>query len=299
MLSSSRSYAPRLHFYSLVSLLYNAAGDEFTDLNTVVLTLKARGVPQPRTASELAALEGEEDADARFTKVYSSALQWEPAGGQAERFEVPVRPVHEDILIAKLAPEQEIDVELHARKGVGKDHAKYSPVATAAYRLLPAITMTEPDYFNGEAADRLVASCPLKVFDIEELGGGSAAGSSSKRKGSAASASGPERRAVVARPRDCTVCRECIRDPEAEKRLKIERVMDHFIFSVESTGVAPARELVKEALGVLKSKVQHIAVKLEEAALPNAEGQPIGALPPAAVARATIATMKTDPDDLA
>lgn len=38
---------------------------------------------------------------------------------------------------------------------------------------------------------------------------------------------GPQ--AVVARPRDCTMCRECIRDPEREKRIKLRRVRDHFI----------------------------------------------------------------------
>jgi hypothetical protein len=45
--------------------------------------------------------------------------------------------VHEDIVIAQLSPGQRIEFEAHCRKGVGKDHTKYSPVATAAYRLLP------------------------------------------------------------------------------------------------------------------------------------------------------------------
>ena len=36
--------------------------------------------------------------------------------------------------IAKLRPGQTIDVVCYCEKGVGKDHAKYSPVATAAYR---------------------------------------------------------------------------------------------------------------------------------------------------------------------
>lgn len=48
-----------------------------------------------------------------------------------------VLPVHDDIVIAKLRPGQRIEFEAHCRKGIGKDHAKFSPVATAAYRLLP------------------------------------------------------------------------------------------------------------------------------------------------------------------
>lgn len=34
---------------------------------------------------------------------------------------------------------QEIELEAHAVKGVGKTHAKWSPVATAWYRMLPEV----------------------------------------------------------------------------------------------------------------------------------------------------------------
>lgn len=62
-------------------------------------------------------------------------------------------------------------VQMHCRKGVGKDHAKFSPVATASYRLLPVVTLKEE--IEGQDAEDLVAKCPLEVFDIEDLGGGS------------------------------------------------------------------------------------------------------------------------------
>lgn len=61
-------------------------------------------------------------------------------------------------------------LQMHCRKGIGKDHAKFSPVATASYRLLPVITLKEE--VEGEEADDLVAKCPLGVFDIEDLDGG-------------------------------------------------------------------------------------------------------------------------------
>ena len=60
---------------------------------------------------------------------------------------------------------------MHCRKGIGKDHAKFSPVATASYRLLPVITLKEE--VVGQDAEELAAKCPLDVFDIEDLGGGS------------------------------------------------------------------------------------------------------------------------------
>lgn len=37
---------------------------------------------------------------------------------------------------------QEIELEAHAIKGVGKTHAKWSPVATAWYRMLPEVSLT-------------------------------------------------------------------------------------------------------------------------------------------------------------
>lgn len=61
-------------------------------------------------------------------------------------------------------------LQMHCRKGIGKDHAKFSPVATASYRLLPVITLNEE--IEGQDAEELVAKCPLNVFDIEDLGGG-------------------------------------------------------------------------------------------------------------------------------
>lgn len=38
-----------------------------------------------------------------------------------------------------LSPLQEIELEAHAVKGMGKTHAKWSPVATAWYRMLPEV----------------------------------------------------------------------------------------------------------------------------------------------------------------
>lgn len=60
-------------------------------------------------------------------------------------------------------------LQMHCRKGIGKDHAKFSPVATASYRLLPVVTLKEE--VEGQEAEELMAKCPLNVFDIEDLGG--------------------------------------------------------------------------------------------------------------------------------
>lgn len=96
----------------------------------------------------------------------SSALTWLPQGSQSEMFPEGVKPVHDDIVIAKLRPGQRIEFEAHCRKGVGKDHTKFSPVATASYRLLPEITLLQP--ITGEDAVTLkvcylIQHCVLSV----------------------------------------------------------------------------------------------------------------------------------------
>ena len=58
-----------------------------------------------------------------MSQVLSSQLQWIPQGEQAERFrDAPIRPVHDDILLAKLKPGQEIELEAWCEKGVGWTH---------------------------------------------------------------------------------------------------------------------------------------------------------------------------------
>ena len=46
-----------------------------------------------------------------------------------------------------------MEFEAHCRKGFGKDHTKFSPVATAAYRLLPDIKLLQP--ITGSLAQEL------------------------------------------------------------------------------------------------------------------------------------------------
>ncbi|KAK9941181.1 hypothetical protein M0R45_017800 [Rubus argutus] len=146
----------------------------------------------------------------------------------------PIGPTDGDITIARLGPGQEIELEAHAVKGIGKTHAKWSPVAPAWYRMLPEVILLKD--IEDQMAEKLVATCPVKVFDIEDIGNG-------------------KKRATVARPRKCTLCRECIREGKGwEDSLSLRRVKDHFIFTIESTGVLPPEVLFTEAVKILLDK---------------------------------------------
>eukprot|EP00455_Lapot_gusevi_P012106 TRINITY_DN1567_c0_g2_i1.p1 TRINITY_DN1567_c0_g2~~TRINITY_DN1567_c0_g2_i1.p1 ORF type:complete len:386 (+),score=87.13 TRINITY_DN1567_c0_g2_i1:96-1160(+) len=175
--------------------------------------------------------------------VYSRDFRWVPIGEQKEKYaDNPIRPVYDDILVAKLRPGQHIEAEMFCEKGIGRTHAKWSPVATASYRLLPDIVFLQP--VENELADELVQKCPMQVFDIEDLGNG-------------------QRRASVARPRNCSMCRECIREPEWEQRIKLRRVRDHFIFCIESVGIVPPKKLFLKSVSILKNKCQGLLDALD------------------------------------
>uniref|UniRef100_A0A1A9ZG83 DNA-directed RNA polymerase insert domain-containing protein n=1 Tax=Glossina pallidipes TaxID=7398 RepID=A0A1A9ZG83_GLOPL len=75
-------------------------------------------------------------------KIYSGQIKWWPKGKQAQIYiESDVGPIDDDILITQMRPGHELDIRLAAVKGIGKDHAKFSPVATAFYRLLPEMKL--------------------------------------------------------------------------------------------------------------------------------------------------------------
>lgn len=205
--------------------IFEYLGESPTDLDTLVFELKVKADPRaPRT------------------KVYARDLVWIPQGGQEEGLPEPPAPLYPDILLAKLAGNQEIDLVAHAHKGIGKDHAKFSPVSPASYRLLPEIHLKRP--FEGAEAQKLVDTCPMGVFDIEDLAGTPTA--------------------FVARPRNCTLCRECIRDVEWRPHISINRVKDHFIFTIESVGAVPPDVLMRQALEILSRKADEILQHLEK-----------------------------------
>ncbi len=77
--------------------------------------------------------------------VFADLLKWEPMGDQAERFNEDEKPqvLFDKILIAKLAENQEIEMELYCSKNSGGTHTKWSPVSTTFYRLEPVIQLKE------------------------------------------------------------------------------------------------------------------------------------------------------------
>lgn len=145
------------------------------------------------------------------SNVYSKDIKWVPIGGQAGMLK-DVGPVHDDILINKLRPGQEIDLKMIATKGVGKDHAKFSPVGTASYRILPEIHLTR-DVFD-EQAQRLQQCFAPGVIAIKMNEG--------------------KRQAYVADARYDTCSRNVFRYDDLRDAVVMSRIKDHFICKYSS-----------------------------------------------------------------
>lgn len=160
--------------------------------------------------------------DRPYTKnIYSGEFSWFPQGMQEDLFPTRPGPIHKDILLAKLRPGQRISVECHAVKGIGKDHAKFSPVATASYRLKPHVEILQPVY--DELAEELAYVYEPGVFELVPTTSEDPAGTRQK--------------AVVKNPYACTMSRNFMRNEVLAKSIRITRIPDHFIFSIESVGI--------------------------------------------------------------
>ncbi|XP_066535874.1 DNA-directed RNA polymerases I and III subunit RPAC1 [Hoplias malabaricus] len=223
---------PRLFEYR------NTGDEEGTEIDTIQLQLKIKCTRNPRASKDSS------DPKELYLNhmVYSKDITWVPIGNQADVFaDAKIGPVHEDILLAQLRPGQELDIIMHCVKGIGKDHAKFSPVATASYRLLPEITLLQ--IIEGETAERLKSCFSPGVIEIVNIDG--------------------RQVAKVVNSRLDTCSREVLRHDDLKNLVKLGRVRDHFIFSVESTGILPPDVLVSEAINVLIAKCQKFITELD------------------------------------
>lgn len=166
------------------------------------------------------------DGSINNENVYAKDLEFQAFEGQ----EFPTNPgvAFPNILLAKLRPGQEISLICWAVLGSGSDHAKFSPVATASYRLMPSIQIIG-DISRDDAVKFQKCFAP----GVIELRDG---------------------KPVVVDPRRDTVSREVLRHPEFENKVKLGRKNDHFIFNVESVGAMDPAEIFLKSVAALREK---------------------------------------------
>lgn len=157
--------------------------------------------------------------------------------------------------LATLGRSQEFSCEFIIRKGVGKVHAKFMPVATVAMHYASDIRVNNSGFqnFSDEQCQSWVDRCPRKVFEFD----------------------GQRKQVLVVRPEDCIFCKECLSpeppfDKLQEPLVLIRRKeyghsgMFDFTFVVESTGVLPVVQLVFDAIATLHKKLEKISSSIRD-----------------------------------
>lgn len=219
------------------------------DWNTVKLELDVTCTVNPDAAPD------EKDPLKAYhnAHVYAKDIVFVPTGRQVDYFSGAdaIAPVNPDILIAKLRPRQSISLSMHMHKGIGADHSKFSPVATASYRLLPTIRILKP--ILGADADKFARCFPQGVIGLEKV-----TAKEARQAGSGYEGHAGQLKAVVKDPMKDTVSRECLRHAEFQGKVKLGRRRDHFIFSIESTGQWDSDELFLESVKHLKMKCKKL-----------------------------------------
>jgi len=147
-----------------------------------------------------------------------------------------VKPVYDKIPIVRLGKNQEIDVECIAKVGRGKDHAKWSPVSTVTYKIIPLLEVSDQCTSCGKCID----ACPFDCL-IMELGR-------------------PVLRGLGLYK--CTICRICSRACP-EQAIKVEPNNRDFIFRIDVIGQLTIEELLEQAKAIFESKLDFLIDKIE------------------------------------
>ena len=182
-------------------------------------------------------------------KVFSDSLVWLSTGSempedtgltdfegdQSSWIGEPVGVVHDDILVAKLRSKQCIKLECHCVKGVGEEHAKWSPVATAWYKLYPEVVLLRKA--SESEAEVLCGELPGLVYEEEGV----------LRVDDA-----------IEHPKLLEKVRRMSGEDEYKDLIQLRKRKDKFLFTIESTGAYKPHEIWKEAVDRLQSKCDKV-----------------------------------------
>ncbi len=157
------------------------------------------------------------------------------------------------ISIVKIGPGQHLKLKGVARMGIGKEHAKWTPVAVATYRFYPEININEEACatLTQDQKQQLVDVCPDRILELDEVSG---------------------RLVVSEYAWETATFTEDLKVTQSEMKHKaedddfvtVEHSTNRFIFAVEGTGAMDAEEILMSSLRVLKDRLNYLATVVEQ-----------------------------------
>lgn len=144
------------------------------------------------------------------------------------------KPVYDNIPLFKLGQNQVVELQATARYGLGKQHARFSPVSPVTYMYKPVLLF---DKSKDEPCDKHVDVCPTNCLEY--------------RSGEL----------VFKNAWDCILCRECEKACKsgATKISWDEKVAR---LTIESTGSLPPKVILKTAILILIKKFKLVSEKV-------------------------------------
>ncbi|EFA85790.1 RNA polymerase II core subunit [Heterostelium album PN500] len=152
------------------------------------------------------------------------------------------------IPIVKLHRGQEVKLRAIAKKGVGKEHAKWSPACVATYQFQPKIVINQNrmDELTDRQKEEWVQSCPANVYQFNAH---------------------QRQQVTIEDQMRCMFCMECKKKADSLGKpdlVSIEQKTDKFIFNVETNGSLKPEEVVLSAIQIIKRKLTDIQTQLQD-----------------------------------
>lgn len=136
-----------------------------------------------------------------------------------------VKPAYQKIPIVKLLKGQKLEFEATAILGKGKDHTKWSP-GLVYYKNMPVININK----QCKNPEVVIEQCPQNVFEVKN------------------------NKLVLNKDNllKCHLCNACVDICEPKGAITLEKDNNDFIFYVESWGQLSCKEIIDEALKIIK-----------------------------------------------